>query len=74
MIYRKLYFAVNFPDEHDVQSHVFRPTITEMQDKYCGDCYAIYLLQSQYKGNHKRGGADEGRATFIVVAAFVYWL
>ena len=32
---------------------MFRPTITDMQDKYCGNCYDIYLIQSQYKGNHK---------------------
>ena len=42
---------------------------TDMQDKYCGDCYDIYTIQSQYKGNHKRGGAAEGRATSFVVAA-----
>ena len=24
-----------------------------MQDKYCGNCCDIYLIQSQYKGNHK---------------------
>ena len=59
-------------EEHDVQSHMFRPTITDMQDKYCGNCCDIYLIQSQYKGNHKRGGAAEGRATSFVV--FVYWL
>ena len=27
---------------------MFRPTITDMQDKYCGNCYDIYLIQSQY--------------------------
>ena len=48
---------------------MFRPTITDMQDKYCGDCYVIYLIRSQYKGNHKRGGAAEGRATSFVVLA-----
>ena len=63
------YFAVNVSDEHDVQSHMFRPTIADMQDKYCGDCYDIYLIQSQYKGNHKRDGAAEGRATSFVIAA-----
>ena len=42
---------------------------TDMHDKYCGDCYDIHLIQSQYKGNHERGGAAEGRATFFVVAA-----
>ena len=29
---------------------------TDMQDKYCGDSYDIHLIQSQYKGTHKRGG------------------
>ena len=38
---------------------MFRPTITDMQHKYCGNCYGIYLIQSQY----------EGRATSFVVAA-----
>ena len=42
---------------------------TDMQDKYCGDCYDIHPIQSQYKGNHKRGGAAGGRATSFVVAA-----
>ena len=42
---------------------------TDMQDKYCGDCYDIHRIQSQYKGTHKRGGAAEGRATSFVVAA-----
>ena len=42
---------------------------TDMQVKYCGDCYDIRLIQSQYKGNHKRGGAAEGRVTSFVVAA-----
>ena len=48
---------------------MFRPAITDMQDKYCGDCYDIYLVQSQYKGNQKRGGAAAGRVTSFVVAA-----
>ena len=52
---------MNASDEHDVQSPMFRPTITDMQDKYCGNCYDIYLIQRQYKGNHKKGGAAEGR-------------
>ena len=30
------------------RTHMFRPTITDMQDKYCGNCYDIYLIQSQY--------------------------
>ena len=40
-----------------------------MQDEYCGDCYDIYIIQSQYKGNPKRGGAAGGRVTSFVVAA-----
>ena len=43
-------------------------TLTDMQDKYCVDCYNIYSIQSHYKGNHKRGGPAEGRATSFVVA------
>ena len=34
-----------------------------MQDKYCVDCHNIYFVKSQYKGNHKRGGAA---ATFVL--------
>ena len=37
-----------YDEEHDVQSHLLRPTITDMQDKYSGDCYDIYFIQSQY--------------------------
>ena len=50
-----------YGEEHDVQSHMRRPTITDMLDKYCGDCYDIYLIQSQYAKvaafgrHHKRG-------------------
>ena len=68
------HFAVNVSDdasngkEHDVQSHMFRPTITDMQDKFCGNCYDICIIQSPYKGNHKRGGAAEGRATSFMVS------
>ena len=62
--------------EHDVQSHMLRPTITDMQDKYCGECYDIYLIQFQYAKvaafgrHHKRGGAAFCRATSFV-ASFV---
>ena len=49
-----------------------------MQDTHCGNNYDIYLTQSQYKGNHKRGAAAEGCGTSFVVAAkpryLVYWL
>ena len=27
---------------------MFKPTITEMQDTACGDCYDIYLIQGHY--------------------------
>ena len=56
-------------EEHNVQLHMFRATITDMQDKSCGNCYDIYFIQSQYKGNHKRAGAAEGRVTSFVVVA-----
>ena len=52
-----------YGEEHDVPSHMFRLVITDMQDKYCGDCYDVYLIQSQYTKvaafgpHHKRGGA-----------------
>ena len=54
MVHHKKYFAVNVSDDspngkkHDVLSHMFTPTTTDMQDKYCGNCYDIYLIQSQY--------------------------
>ena len=53
---------------------MFRPTITDMQDKYCGDCYDIYFIQSLYKGAacgryHKGGRAAFGHAhTFVAVS------
>ena len=45
-----------------------------MQDKYCGNCYDINLIQSQYTKmaafgrHHKRGDAAFGRATSFVVS------
>ena len=59
-------------EEHDVQSHMFRPTITNIQDKYCGNCYDIYHIKIQYTkvaafGRfHKGGGAAFGGATSSV--------
>ena len=38
-------------------------TITDMQGKYCGDCYDIYSIQSQYTKV-----AAFGRATSFVVS------
>ena len=48
---------------------IYFGTITDMQHKYCGNCYDIYVIQNQYEGNHKRGGAGKGRGTSFVVAA-----
>ena len=53
---------------------MFRPTITDMQDKYCGDRYDIYRIQSRYTKvaafgrHHKSGGTAFGRATSFVVS------
>ena len=47
---------------------------TDMQDKYCGDCYDIHSIQSQYTKvaacgrHHRRGDAAFGRATSFVVS------
>ena len=62
-----------YEEEHDVQSHMFRPTIADVQENHCGDCYDMYLIQSQYtkvaaKGRHRRRAAAAfGRATSFVV-------
>ena len=40
---------------------------TDMQNKYCGDCYDIHPIQSRYK-YHKRGGAAFGRVTSLVAS------
>ena len=53
------------------------PTITDMQGKYCGECYDIYPIQSQYTKvaafgrHHKRSGAAFGRATSVAVSFVV---
>ena len=42
-----------------------------MQDKYCGNCYEIYLIQNQYTKvadfgrHHKRGCGAVGRTTVV---------
>ena len=47
---------------------------TDMYDNYCGDCYDIHTIQSQYTEvaavgrHHKRVGAAFGRATSFVVS------
>ena len=46
----KMFKKYNFYDkEHDVQSHMFRPTITDMQDKYCGNCYDVTVFKANAK-------------------------
>ena len=56
---------------------MFRPTITDMQYKYCGNFHDTYLIQSQYTKvaafdrHNKRGDAAFGRATSFVVS-FVF--
>ena len=63
-----------YGEEHDVQSHMFGPTNTDMQDKYCGDRYDIYHIQIRYTKvaafghHHKRGVAAFGRATSFVLS------
>ena len=37
-----------YGEAYIAQSHMFRPSIADMQRKYCADCYDIYLVQSQY--------------------------
>ena len=47
---------------------------TDMQDKYCGHCYDIHPIQSQYTKvaavgrQHKIGGAAFGGATSFMVS------
>ena len=47
--------------------------VTDMQDKYCGDCYDICLIQSQFtkvvafRRHHKRGGAAVVAVTTLLV-------
>ena len=57
-----------YGEEHDVQSPMFRPTITDMQDSYCGDCYDICLIQSKFGRHHKKGGAAFGRGPSFMVS------
>ena len=62
-------------EELDVQSHMLRQTITNMQDKYCGDCYDIYHIQTQYTkvaafGRHHK----TGDAAFALLWFPLYWL
>ena len=63
-----------YGEEFDVQSHMLRQTVTDMQDKYCGGCYDNYPIQSQYTKvaacgrHHKRGDAAFGRFTSFVVS------
>ena len=57
---------------------MFRPTITDMQDKYCDDCYDTYLIRSQYKRNHKEVARPKAAAPVLwwrpKHATVEYWL
>ena len=56
---------------------MFRPTITDMQDKYCGYRHDIYRIQRRYTKaaafgrHHSRGDAAFGRATSFVVSVLL---
>ena len=44
-----------YGEEHDGQAHILKRTFTDMQHKFCGDCYDIHLIQSQVvaaEGSH----------------------
>ena len=41
---------------------------TDMQNKFCGACYDMQPIQSQYKESHKRGDAAFGRASSFVTS------
>ena len=46
---------------------MFGPTITDMQGKYCGDCYDIPYSKPIYEGGGLRP-PSQGRATSFVVS------
>ena len=61
--------------EHEAQmARNMMSNHTDMQDKYCGDCYDIHPIQSLYTKmpacgrQHKKGDAAFGRATSFVVS------
>ena len=33
-------------------------SLTDMQNKYCVDCYNIYSIQNNYNGNHLCNGFE----------------
>ena len=59
MMLKKLKQNITLMKRNMMFNHMLRPTITDGQDKYCAICYDTYLIQGQYKGNNKRGGAAE---------------
>ena len=62
---------VRMAREHEViMARNMMSNHTDMQDKYCGHSNNINPIQSQYKGNRRRGAAAEGRSTSFVVAAY----
>ena len=44
-------------------NYMFRSTITDMHEKYCGNCYDFHLIQN--------GGAAEGRHLCILASSKV---
>ena len=46
---------------------MFRPTVTDMKDKYCGNCYDITLFKANTKETTKEVAQPKA-------ATFVYWL
>ena len=53
-IHRKIDFAVNVSDEHDVQSHMFRPTITDTQHKMICSKPIHWKPQKRWRGRRPR--------------------
>ena len=61
-------------EHEDMMARSMVSNHTDMQDQYCGDCYDMHPIQSQYTKvaacgrHHKRGDAAFGRATLFVVS------
>ena len=45
---------------------MLRRTITDMQDKYCGNCYDIYLIHCQYTKVAAFGRQHKRDTSFVV--------
>ena len=46
--------------------HTYSETITDMQDKYCGDCWDIYLIQTQYTKVARPSAATSFVVSFVL--------